>query len=91
MNIAPTTTAAHDLATQGQRKINLIWESTQAIVAIVVTGATLYVASSLALKDNAEAAAFLLLSNAFFVVVQAYLIRTNHSRQGGVEPQRRGE
>lgn len=85
-NIAPNTTAADDLVTHGQRKINLIWETTQAIIAIMVTAATLFVSAKLALKDNPETAAFLLLSNAFFLVVTAYIVRTNHSKVGGVKP-----
>lgn len=85
-NIAPTTTEAEDLVTHGQRKINLIWEITQAIIAVLVTAATLWVAANLALKDKPETAAFLLLSNAFFLVVTAYLVRTNHSKVGGVKP-----
>lgn len=92
LNKAPTTTAAEDLVTHGQRKINLIWEITQAIIAVMVTGATLWVSSNLALKDNPETAAFLLLSNSFFLVVTAYLVRTNHTKQGGVgEDRHRGE
>lgn len=92
VNIAPTTTAAGDLVTAGQRKINLIWETTQAIIAVLVTAATLWVSAQLALRDSPETAAFLLLSNAFFLVVTAYVVRTNHSKTGGVaEEQRRGE
>lgn len=94
-NIAPTTTAAQDLVTSGQRKINLIWEITQALVAIVVTVSTLYVAAKLALAEKPETAAFLLLSNAFFVVISTYLTRTNHTKTGGVgakdDEKRRGE
>lgn len=83
-NIAPTTTAAEDIIHAGQRRINLIWETTQAVVAVMVTGFTLYVASMLALKEKEQTAAFLLLSNAFFVVITAYIQRTNHTKIGGV-------
>lgn len=76
------------LRTGGQRRINLVWEITQAIVTVMVVGATLYIAGSLALSsaesnDN-RAAAFLLLSNGFFMIVTAYYQRTNHTRTGGV-------
>lgn len=91
-NIAPNTTAADDLVTHGQRKINLIWEVTQAVISIMVTGATLWVSARLALQEKAETAAFLLLSNAFFLVITAYIVRTNHSKTGGVPAEkRRGE
>lgn len=101
-SLPPDTTAQEDVSSQnqrdeeallkvGQRRINLIWETTQAIVAIVVTVATLFVAAKLALSEKAETAAFLLLSNAFFVVISTYLTRTNHTKQGGVASSRRGE
>lgn len=79
-----TTTHQEDLTTHGQRRINLIWEITQAFVAVAVTVATLYVSGRLALKDEKEAAAFLLLSNAFFLVIGFYFGRTNHQKVGGV-------
>ena len=81
---APTTTEEEDRATVGQRRINLIWEVTQGIIAIMVTSSTLYVAGRLALKESGETASFLLLSNAFFVVVTTYIVRTNHQKIGGV-------
>lgn len=86
-NAAPTTTAAEDEIKKGQRRVNLIWESTQATLAITVTMATLWVAGSLALQGTTnlgDHGAFLLLSNAFFAIVSTYLTRTNHTRTGGV-------
>lgn len=79
-----TTTAEEDRHTSGQRQINRIWEYTQAFVAIAVTSATLYVAATIAIR-SAEMAAFLLLSNAFFLVIGFYFGRTNHQRIGGVD------
>lgn len=81
---APTTTAEENRKTFGQRRINLIWEVTQALIACSVTLATLFVASQLALKNDGQTAAFLLLSNAFFLVIGFYFGRTNHTRQGGI-------
>lgn len=85
-NVAPTTTEAQDKVTAGQRKINLLWEWTQAILAIIVTAVTLYVAAKMALSGEKNEAAFLLLSNAFFSVISVYLTRTNHTKTGGVKP-----
>lgn len=68
----------------GQRHINRIWEYTQALIAILVSTATLYVAANLSLIDRGEMAAFLLLSNAFFLVIGFYFGRTNHTNTGGV-------
>lgn len=80
------TTAATEQSrkTSGQRRINLIWETTQAIIALGVTGGTLYVAARLALRQQAEVGAFLLLSNAFFLVIGFYFSRTNHTKTGGI-------
>lgn len=72
------------LRTQGQRRINLVWEVTQALIAIGVTGATLYVSATLALRGEKAEAAVLLLSNSFFLVVGFYFGRTNHTKIGGV-------
>lgn len=91
-NIAPTTTAAQDLETGGQRHINRIWEYTQAAVAVMVTVATLGIAGTLAVSGKEGSAAFLLLSNVFFMVMGMYFQRTNHTKQGGVVGEKhRGE
>lgn len=76
----PDTTSEEDRHAYAQRKINYIWEYTQAIVAVSVTLSTLYVASKLATDGNNNTAAFLLLSNAFFLVIGFYFGRTNHAR-----------
>jgi len=68
----------------GQRRINLIWEVTQAVVALSVTMVTLYVSAALTLSAKGDQAAALLLSNAFFLVIGFYFGRTNHQRVGGV-------
>jgi N-acetylmuramic acid 6-phosphate (MurNAc-6-P) etherase len=83
-SISATTTSEEDRHALGQRRINFIWEATQAVIALAVAGATLYVAGRLALSDKGPEAAFLLLSNAFFLVIGFYFGRTNHSRVGGV-------
>jgi hypothetical protein len=80
--LSPTTTGEQNLKTAGQRRINLIWEFTQAGIAISVTITTLYVAAVLVIRGSTETAAFLLLSNAFFLVIGFYFGRTNHARLG---------
>ena len=77
---SPTTTSEQDRHSYGQRRINLIWEVTQAVIAVVVTLATLFVVASLAIRQDAQTAAFLLLSNAFFLVIGFYFSRSNHNR-----------
>lgn len=75
-NLEPTTTLAEDTTTAGQRKINLIWEGTQAIIAAIVTLALIY--TSVQGIDAAE------LKNAFFLIIGFYFSRTNHQAIGGI-------
>lgn len=83
-NIAPTTTAAQDAVPAGQRRINLIWELTQAFVAVSVSTATLAAAVWEITHGRPADGSFLLLSNAFFLVIGFYFGRTNHQRIGGI-------
>lgn len=83
-NTAPTTTAAEDAIPAGQRRINLIWEVTQAAMALTVTAVTLFVTAKMAIVEKSQAA-YLILSNTFFLVTAVYFQRTNHSRIGGVK------
>lgn len=71
----------------GQRRVNLIWEMTQAVVAIAVTLTTLAISGYMAIQPSRSEGAFLLLSNVFFLVVGTYFQRTNHTKVGGVGPQ----
>ena len=72
---------ADTLRTAGQRRVNLIWETTQASIALSVTGTALYVTA-----NTISEAAFSVLSNGFFLVIGFYFGRTNHARSGGVGP-----
>lgn len=72
----PTTTTQEDIITARQSKINFIWESTQAIIALGVTGAMIYAAVN---KIDSD-----VLKNAFFLIVGFYFSRTNHTAIGGV-------
>lgn len=81
-DVETTETEKH---TAGQRQINRIWEVTQALIAVSVSLSTLYVAATLSVSNSGEMAAFLLLSNAFFLVIGFYFGRTNHQRVGGVD------
>ena len=86
----PTQQEQEDtLRSAGQRRVNILWEVTQALIAVAVTGATLYVSASLALKQDLMGA-FLLLSNAFFLVIGFYFGRTNHTKTGGIGGQEIG-
>lgn len=86
------------LQTAGQRRVNILWEGTQACIALAVTGTGMYTAARLALENDANgtdkavaATAFLLISNAVFLVIGFYFGRTNHTRTGGVNKVNGGE
>lgn len=93
-NIAPTTTAAQDETKKGQRFVNLIWETMQALIAGSVVTTTLVVSSMIALvilkpeaseKQSAMAiTAYMLISNLVSLIVGFYFGRTNHQKIGGV-------
>lgn len=74
--LPPTTTTEEDRKTAGQRRVNVIWEVTQAIVAISVTLAMIY-----CVLEKIESPT---MASAFTLVLSTYLIRTNHSKTGGV-------
>jgi len=74
------------LRTAGQRRINVIWEITQAIIAVVLTSGVMVIAGLVIRENGIHAAeALLLLSNAFFMIISQYFTRTNHVRTGGVQ------
>lgn len=75
-SVAPTTTTQQDLVVAGQRRVNLIWEFTQAIIAIIVTLTLVY--TSIQGTDAPE------LKNAFFLIIGFYFSRTNHQAIGGI-------
>lgn len=91
VNMPSETTSEQDRRTAGQRRVNIIWEATQAVIALAVTGTGMFTASQLALRvDTSDAnksmaiTAFLLISNTVFLVIGFYFGRTNHERTGGV-------
>lgn len=83
MSLPPTTTAAEDETTQGQRRINLLWEYTQSIIAIAVVGTTLVI-GILGVLHQVETPT--IISVAFGTVIGFYFARTNHQAIGGVGP-----
>lgn len=75
-SLKPTTTEEQDTVTAGQRRINIMWETTQALIALMVTAALIYV--SVKGIEGEE------LKNAFFLIIGFYFSRTNHTNVGGV-------
>ena len=82
-SIAATTTFQEDLTTAGQRQINLIWERTQATIAIVVVIVAM-VASVYGMVYDTDIPN--LVSVAFGMVTGFYFSRTNHAAIGGAGP-----
>lgn len=72
----PSTTKQEDIIHAGQRRVNLIWEFTQGIIAVSISAATVYCAIKKIESD--------ILNNAFFLIVSMYFVRTNHQLIGGV-------
>jgi hypothetical protein len=92
-NRPSTTTSEQDLRTAGQRQINLLWERTQAGIAIAIVISNIaYIFALLVFTQvtNAATTAATLLGNGFFLIVGFYFGRTNHARIGD-DPSRRRE
>lgn len=93
INAAPTTTAAQDVTATRQSRVNLVWESVQAIIALSVVEVVLFVSAKICLSSigveasekqvAAASIAFLLLSNLASLIIGFYFGRTNHTRTGG--------
>lgn len=69
------------LTSIGQRKINLIWETTQAVMTVTIVLANVLLAF---FPSNSENATYTL-TNAMFVVLGFYYGRTNHQKVGGLQ------
>lgn len=79
------TVSQDDLHSASQRRINMIWEYTQASIALIVVASNIAYIFTLvfihSISTEATTAA-VLLSNAFFLVIGFYFGRTNHARLG---------
>lgn len=81
-SLPATTTVQQDAVVAGQRRINLIWESTQAVIAIVVVIGSVILVSVLSLAGKgADFPDFL--TALVMLVVGFYFSRTNHTKTGG--------
>lgn len=78
----PKTTEQEDLTTAGQRRVNLIWEFTQAGIAIIVVLANMGTAVFNTVQGKPGEVP-MILSSALFLVVGFYFSRTNHQAIGG--------
>lgn len=75
-SMPPTTTAAEDATHAGQRRVSLLWEATQGIIAIGVVAALIFVE----IRGGSSS----VLTTISSLVIGAYFARTNHTAIGGV-------
>ena len=82
---APTTTEEDDRVSAGQRQINLVWESTQRQLALLVIGSAVAVAAYLAIMGDTDAktGAAVFIYGAANLIAGFYFGRTNHTKTGG--------
>lgn len=97
-SLAPDTTHQQDVTTAGQRTVNLLWEKTQARIALWVIGVGMFVNSLLIIalvlldKDiTVNRLAVISIALQFInltagIVIGFYFSRTNHTNVGGVGP-----
>lgn len=81
--LPPSTTTQEDLTVAGQRRINLIWEYTQATIAVLVVGVNM-IASLYNVFMNRNVDVPMILSSSLFLVIGFYFSRTNHQAVGGI-------
>jgi hypothetical protein len=82
-SLPPNTTKQQDITFEGQRKVNLIWEYTQAIIAVFVVVSTLGTATWLVVSGRMDQIPTIF-SFAFGTIVGFYFSRTNHAAIGGM-------
>lgn len=80
------TTEQEDIVTAGQRRVNLIWEYTQAVIAVAVVISNM-TAALFNVFHGKNVDVPVILSSALFLIVGFYFSRTNHQAIGGVGKQ----
>ena len=83
------TTFQEDLTTAGQRRINLIWEYTQAIIALGVVFTTMLCGAYGMIHPESQVPT--IISVAFGAITGFYFSRTNHAAIGGIGPKPEGQ
>lgn len=88
--VPPATILQEDIVAAGQRRINLLWEWTQSIIAVLVVCANLLVA----VWDGVQPTHTdfpIILSSSLFLVIGFYFSRTNYaSNTNGNKPYTNG-
>ena len=86
-----TTTEQEDMVTAGQRRVNILWEKTQRVIALSVVFATLMVNIFVTISVMAgmeikvpQLVGVANLNSLANLIVGFYFARTNHSNIGGI-------
>jgi hypothetical protein len=82
-SVPATTTHQQDMTAAGQRRVNLIWEYTQAAISISVVLANMIVGIYSGMAATSPPFP-VVLSSSLFLIVGFYFSRTNHAAVGGV-------
>lgn len=80
-SVPAKTTFQEDLATASQRRVNLIWEYTQASIALMVVLTTM-ISGAIGMFKSLEIPT--IISVAFGMITGFYFSRTNHEKVGGI-------
>lgn len=87
VHLPPTTTEEENIVTAGQRRVNIMWESTQRLIALIITCFTtmalFIVAVGIRQVDDKQANALMQLVAMTLLVLGFYFSRTNHTNTGG--------
>jgi|SRR6185369_14871019 len=83
-SLPPTTTEQEDLVVERQTRVNLIWEFTQATIAVMVVACTMWAGGLVVYRDSSEDHIPTILSVAFGMITGFYFSRTNHAAIGGI-------
>ncbi len=83
--LPPNTTAQQDMTLEGQRRINLVWEYTQALIAVIVVVTTMCAGIVTVVTHSMDQVPNVICV-AFGTVVGFYFSRTNHAAIGGIGP-----
>lgn len=83
-----TESVQQELTFAGQRKVNLIWEYTQSLIAVFVVCTTM-ITGVIAMIRNMQIPT--IIAVAFGTIVGFYFSRTNHAAIGGIGPKAESE
>jgi hypothetical protein len=83
-SLPPTTTVQEDITTKSQRRVNLIWEYTQAFISSIVVLTNMIEAAIFGIKRIPAGEYPVVLISSLFLVLGFYFSRTNHEKVGGI-------